>query len=120
MPPETMGAPPIDAMTPPGGTAPASVVPNRQGQKMAAMAACNLALKLLEEALPKLGSTSEEGQDVAAAIAKLGRRFARVEQGITQQEVKLMGETASPVGQPTPQNIKAFQQMVRSGLPGAA
>jgi hypothetical protein len=125
----TAGAPPMPMMGggakppglpagPPGPTGPATVAPDSAGLKMRGKIMVSLGLKQLTKALGLIGVESEEGQELAKALASLGKRFGDASPDVSQQEAKMMSAGASPVGQPTPQQGAAFQNMIRSKLGG--
>lgn len=99
---------------PPGSTGPATVRPDNQGMSTRGHAIVGLAVKLLEQAVPLLGVTGPEGQDVVKALGALGKRFGPGNGDLSRQEMKLMQERANPMG--TPQNPQAMQQAIRSKL----
>jgi hypothetical protein len=109
-----------------GMTAPATMPAPNEGMRMRGVVMGNLALKVLEQALTQLGATTPEGQTVAKALSELGKSFAGASAPIMQQEVKMLGDAANPVTEPTPQQSGAFADLVRSklggmlGTPGAA
>src|SRR5882724_9317790 len=113
-PPPMGGAPP----GPPGATAPATVAPDSGGLQMRGRIQVALGLKFLTQALGLIGVQTEEGQDLAKALATLGKTFGDASPDVSQQEAKMMGAKAGPVGQPTPAQGQAFQQMVKSKLGG--
>jgi hypothetical protein len=77
-------------------------------------------IKALTEMLKLLGAETEEGRDVLRALSVLTKRFGKASEDLTRQEVKLLGERAAPVQAPGPQNMQAFQQMIKSRLGGMA
>lgn len=99
---------------PPGSTGPATVRPDNQGFNMEGHALVGLAVKLLEKAVPKLGSAGPEAQDVLKALTALGKRFGPGNEDLSRAEMKLMAERANPMG--TPQNPQGMQQAIRSKL----
>lgn len=72
MPPQPAGAAPGGA--PPGG-APMSTPQPAQGEKQSAMVNVSIAMDLLEQTLPALGSESEEGRTVLACLSNLSKKF---------------------------------------------
>ena len=63
---------------PPGpGGSPMTTPQPAHGDKQNAMVNVNLAMDLLEQTLPSLGSESEEGQAVLKALSGLSSRFAQ-------------------------------------------
>jgi len=99
-PPGMSGMTPPNAMTPPGPTGPATMAPNRQGQRMRGMVLANMAITILDKAIAELGSQSEEGQAVLAML-KAGKVFAAGKSPeLSQAEMKLMGAQQRPMGGP--------------------
>lgn len=94
------GAPP-NAMQPPGPTGPATMAPNRQGQRLQGMIAANIGLVMLDKALGMVGSTSDEGQALLKAIQALSKIFsAPRSHDLSNAEMKLMGAKQGPMAPP--------------------
>ena len=51
-----------------------------EGEKQNAMVNVNLAMDLLEQTLPGLGSESEEGQVIVQVLSVLGKKFGHTKQ----------------------------------------
>lgn len=72
--PGAAGMPPPQPGGVPGG-APMSTPQPAQGDKQSAMVNVSLAMDLLEQTLPALGSESEEGQEILKILASLSKKF---------------------------------------------
>jgi len=92
-------------MVPPGSTAPATMAPDSQGLRMRGTILVTPAIKLLEKALALVGSQSPDGQALVKAIGMLGKAFGTASPDLSRAEMKLAGETASPVTQPNSQAV---------------
>lgn len=77
-----------------------------------------LALKVLEQAIPLIGTASDEGRALLDATAKLSKAFGSASGDLTRAETKMLGERAGGVNQPGPQQMQAFQQMIKGKLGG--
>jgi hypothetical protein len=106
-------------MPPSGPTGPAAVGggPN-QGVQMRGMIMIGLALKAIEQAIPLVGSTSEQGKVAVEALAKLSKAFGTPSQELMKSEVKMLGESAGTMDKPGPEQMAAFQQRIQGGLKG--
>ena len=114
MPSPMAGKPP---MVPPGSTAPATMAPDSQGLRMRGTILVTPAIKLLEKALALVGSQSPDGQALVKAIGMLGKAFGTASPDLSRAELKLAGETASPV---TPPNSQAVAQRLKAMNIGGA
>jgi len=118
-------APPAEAGVPPapqlaraqapsaGGTAPASAPGDPAGTNARGRIQMALAIKMLEQALSSLGATSEDGLEVLQALTKLSKRFGAASKDVTRSEVKMLGEQAGAIQQPSPQQGQQLAQMIR-------
>ena len=124
------GAPPIpdsgsgtisDASAPPMG-APMSTPEPKMGNREASMINISMAMDLLEQALPALGSESPEGQKVLAAIRTMigvvGQKKGKVNE-LQPTEIMQMLQTLPQAGGATPEG-SAMQQapMIPGMSPG--
>lgn len=115
-------APPPGAMsdeeTPPMAS-PMSTPEPKMGSKEAAMINIGMAMDLLEQSLPALGSESEEGQKVLGAIRTmtgvLGPRKNKTNE-LQQSEILQMLQTLPQAGGATPEG-KAMAQAPIPGMP---
>ena len=86
MPPELMkllggagGAPGAAPQSGPAGS-PMTTPQSAEGEKQNAMVNVNLAMDLLEQTLPNIGSESEEGQTIVQVLSVLGKKFGHTKQ----------------------------------------
>jgi hypothetical protein len=97
---------------------PMSTPENKMGSKEAARINLSMALDLLEQSLPALGSESEEGQKVMAALktihAVLGPRKSKTNE-LQQSEILQMMQQLPQAGGQSPE-VKAM--MGGGGAPG--
>lgn len=111
---------PSDAETPPTAS-PMSTPEPKMGSKEAAMINLGMAMDLLEQSLPALGSESEEGQKALRAITVLngilGARKPKVNQ-LQQSEILQMLQTLPQAGGAAPE-AKAIAQAPIPGMPPA-
>lgn len=111
-------AAPSDAETPPTAS-PMSTPEPKMGSKEAAMINLGMAMDLLEQSLPALGSESEEGQKALRAITVLngilGARKPKVNQ-LQQSEILQMLQTLPQAGGAAPE-AQAIQQAPIPGMP---
>lgn len=108
-----MGGP---AMAPPmgGPTAPATVQPGNDGMRTSGVVLMALAMRVIEQAIPKLGAASPEGTAALKALTALAGSFGKPSSGaLSQSEVKLLGERAAPVSAPGGPDM---QEAIRSRL----
>ena len=114
-------APPPDASTPPLSS-PMSTPEPKMGSKEAAMINLGMAQDLLEQSLPAIGSDSEEGKAVLAAInainKTLGPRKNKTNE-LQQSEILQMLQTLPQAGGATPEG-KAMAQAPIPGIPAMA
>lgn len=74
-------------------SAPMSTPQPNVGEQQQAMSQVQMAIKILEGALPALGATSKEGQVVLEALKKLGHEFSHgkeKQQGLIPSEIMNM------------------------------
>ena len=107
-----------DAETPPMSS-PMSTPEPKMGSKEAAMINLGMAMDLLEQSLPALGSETEEGQKALGAIRTLTgilgpRKFKTNE--LQQSEILQMLQTLPQAGGATPEG-KAMSQAPIPGMP---
>ena len=107
---------PSDAETPPTA-APMSTPEPKMGSREAAMINLSMAMDLLEQSLPALGSESEEGQKAIRAITVLngilGQRKSKVDD-LQQSEILQMLQTLPKAGGATPE----ANALAKAPLPG--
>ena len=120
MPGMAPAAAPSDAETPPTA-APMSTPEPKLGSKEAAMINLGMAMDLLEQSLPALGSESEEGQKALRAITVLngilGQRKNKTNE-LQQSEILQMLQALPQAGGAAPE-AKAIQQAPVPGMPPA-
>ena len=111
---------PSDAETPPTAS-PMSTPEPKMGSKEAALINLGMAMDLLEQSLPALGSESEEGQKALRAITVLngilGARKPKVNQ-LQQSEILQMLQTLPQAGGAAPE-AQAIAQAPIPGMPPA-
>jgi len=73
-----------------------------------------LGIQLLEKSLPLLGATSEEGQSVSAAIAKLGARFGKPPAEVGRAAVKQMAAALDPAPRQPDAQVDAYNSQMRA------
>ena len=109
-----------DAETPPMAS-PMSTPEPKMGSKEAAMINLGMAMDLLEQSLPALGSESEEGQKALNAIRVLngilGQRKNKTNE-LQQSEILQMLQTLPQAGGASPEG-RAMAQAPISGMPPA-
>jgi len=107
-----------DAETPPMAS-PMSTPEPKMGSKEAAMINLGMAMDLLEQSLPALGSESEEGQKALNAIRQLngilGQRKNKTNE-LQQSEILQMLQTLPQAGGASPEG-KAMAQAPIPGMP---
>jgi len=107
-----------DAETPPMAS-PMSTPEPKMGSKEAAMINLGMAMDLLEQSLPALGSETEEGQKALGAIRTLtgilGPRKNKTNE-LQQSEILQMLQTLPQAGGATPEG-KAMSQAPIPGMP---
>jgi len=78
----------------PAGGAPMSTPQPAQGEKQSAMVNVSIAMDLLEQTLPSLGSESEEGRAVLSVLSALSKKFghtrARSQELVPAELMQLM------------------------------
>lgn len=110
IPPDMMGG----MMAPPGGPqsapipaaapigAPMSTPEPAEGHKTAAITNVQMAINMLEQALPSLGSHTEDGQIVLNALKSLSRHFGETKsQDLIPAELQMLMQQGQQPG-PTP------------------
>ena len=122
------GQPSPEGMAPPGmGTdesppmgSPMSTPEPKLGNKEGALVNLSMAMDLIEQALPSLGSESEEGQKVLAAIRSLtsvlGPRKGKV-RDLQQSEIIQMLQNLPKAGGGTPEGRAMAQAPVVQNMP---
>jgi hypothetical protein len=109
-----------DAETPPMAS-PMSTPEPKMGSKEAALINISMAMDLLEQSLPALGSESAEGQKALNAIRQLsgliGPRKGKTNE-LQQSEILQMLQTLPQAGGATPEG-KAMAQAPIPGMPPA-
>ena len=118
-PPPAAGAPEMsDQETPPTGS-PMSTPEPKFGTREGAMINLGMAMDLIEQSLPALGSESEEGQRALAAIraltSALGPRKNKVNE-LQQSEILQMLQSLPQAGGMTPE-ARAMQAAPTPGMP---
>ena len=107
-----------DSETPPMAS-PMSTPEPKMGSKEAAMINIGMAMDLIEQSLPALGSESEEGQKALAAIRSLtgvmGPRKNKTNE-LQQSEILQMLQTLPQAGGATPEG-RAMAQAPVPGMP---
>ena len=111
-----MGSAPPDAETPPMGS-PMSTPEPKMGSKQAAMINLGMAQDLLEQSLASIGSDSEEGKSILAAISTLnkvlGPRKNKTNE-LQQSEIIQMLQSLPQAGGATPES----KSLAAAPLPG--
>ena len=114
----TPGAAPSDAETPPTAS-PMSTPEPKMGSREAAMINLGMAMDLLEQSLPALGSETEEGQKALRAITVLngilGQRKNKTNE-LQQSEILQMLQTLPQAGGAAPE-AAAIQKAPIPGMP---
>ena len=118
--PQAPAAPMTDVETPPIA-APMSTPEPKMGSREAAMINIGMALDLIEQSLPALGSDSEEGQKALDAIRVLngvmGPRKGKTNE-LQQAEILQMLQSLPQAGGATPEG-RAIAQAPIPGMPPA-
>lgn len=118
--PQAPAAPMTDAETPPIA-APMSTPEPKMGSREAAMINIGMALDLIEQSLPALGSDSEEGRKALDAIRVLngvmGPRKGKTNE-LQQAEILQMLQSLPQAGGATPEG-RAIAQAPIPGMPPA-
>lgn len=127
--PATPPPPPGAEMTPAGGMsdqttppmgAPMSTPEPKMGNKEGAMVNISMAMDLIEQALPSLGSESEEGQKALAAIRSLTTLLGPKKQKtreLQQSEILQMLQNLPQAGGGTPEGRAMSQAPAVPNLP---
>ena len=127
-PPPQMGPGSEAARTLPPAAAPFSTPQEKRGQRATAMANVHIALTLLEQAIPDLGSESPEGQMVIKAVQGLTKLAAdRDTSDLVPAEIMQMVKQMPQMGGGTPMQQELMRQMAEQrqpkppqGVPGGA
>ena len=123
------GVPPMNpaaggqAPTGPAGAAPMSTPQPAQGEKQSAMVNVSIAMDLLEQTLPALGSESEEGRTVLQCLAGLSKKFGHTRsksQELVPAELMQMMQSLPQAGGMSPEAKAMGQQPMQmpGGMPG--
>ena len=114
------GIPPAGAGTQPGqppfGSSPVTMPTPNQGLKAAALAQLQWAVRIMEKALPMLGSTSEEGKSVMKALVSLQKL---VPAGSTSPGVENSALQQMMLGARQEQPMLAMLKNAQAGAGGA-
>ena len=103
------------------GGAPMSTPQPPQGEKQSAMVNVSLAMDLLEQTLPALGSESEEGRTVLTCLAGLSKKFGHTRaksQGLQPAELQQLMASLPGAGGMSPEAKAMGQQPMQ--IPGMA
>lgn len=121
-PPVAAGAPGATPQGAPSGNAPVSAPMStpepKQGEKQNAMINVSLAMDLLEQTLPALGSETDEGKTILIALTGLSKKFGKSEgrsKELAPAELMQMMHNLPQMGGMSPE-MKAMQ----GGAPGGA
>jgi hypothetical protein len=101
------------------GGAPMSTPQPPQGEKQSAMVNVSLAMDLLEQTLPALGSESEEGRTVLTCLAGLSKKFGHTRaksQGLQPAELQQLMAALPGAGGMSPEAKAMGQQPMQ--MPG--
>ena len=112
------GSAPVDAETPPLSS-PMSTPEPKMGSKEGAMVNLSMALDLIEQSLPALGSESEEGVQALAAIRTLSRMLGprkNKTNELQQSEILQMLQTLPQAGGMSPEG-RAMAAAPTPGMP---
>lgn len=86
----------------PAGGSPMSTPQPAQGEKQSAMVNVSIAMDLLEQTLPALGSESEEGKAVLGVLSALSKKFghsrAKSQELVPAELMQLMASMPKPPG----------------------
>jgi hypothetical protein len=118
-PPASTEASMSDASTPPM-SAPMSTPEPKMGNKEGALVNISMAMDLIEQALPSLGSESEEGQKALAAIRSLTGLLGPKKQktdSLQQSEILQMLQNLPQAGGATPEGRAMSQAPAVPNLP---
>ena len=107
----------------PAGAAPMATPQPAQGEKQQGMISVTLAMDLLEQALPSIGSESEEGRTVLTCLSALSKKFGHSRpksEGLVPAELMQMMQSLPQAGGMSPE-AKAMGQkpMQMPGMPPA-
>jgi len=112
--PDAAGAGP-DSSTPPMAS-PMSTPEPKMGSKAAANINIQMAMDLLEQSLPALGSESEEGQQIMKSLASLHKMFGKREaknRELMPAEILQMIQTLPQAGGASPEQRSIAQAPVQ-------
>ena len=126
--PAAGGMPPGAGMSSPEpgpSAAPMSTPQEPEGQKQGGMVQIAMALELMQQALPQIGSHTPEGQSILKALTQLSKHFGKPDSKelIPAEVAQLVGNTPSVGGggpdlQALMKQQGAPQQMQPGGPPG--
>ena len=104
------------ANTPPTGS-PMSAPQEQEGMQQKARVNINMALDLLEQAIPAFGSETEEGKSLLSALSTLGKKFGQKREGagelVPAQIRQLLASLPQALG--ASPEMKALQQPPAAG-----
>ena len=121
---EQPGAPAASATSNAPVSSPMATPQPKQGDKQQALISVSLAMDLLEQSLPALGSETDEGRTVLATLSNLSKKFGasnRKTQELVPAELKSMMQSLPQAGGMSPE-MKALMGGhggAPSGMPGA-
>lgn len=101
---------------------PMSTPQNPEGEKQNAMINVNLAMDLLEQALPNLGAESEEGQTIVQVLSTMGKKFGHTKsksQELIPAELMQLMQSLPQQGGMSPEAKAMGGQPAVPGAPGA-
>jgi hypothetical protein len=108
------GEPPVPESVPStAGGAPMSTPQPANGDKQSAMVNVSLAMDLLEQTLPNLGSESEEGRAVLSVLSALSKKFGQQRakaQGLQPAELQQLMASLPGAGGMSPEAKAMGQQ----------
>lgn len=115
------GQPPGGGGAAPGG-APMTTPQPAAGEKQNAMVNVTIAMDLLEQVLPALGSESEEGQTILGVLSKLSSKFghtrAKSQELVPAELMQLMQSLPQAGGMSPEAKAMGQQPMQIPGMPG--
>ena len=112
------GMPPMPGLPGPGPTMPAAVPTNNQGSRTEGLVLASLMVKLGERAIPILGATSKEGQELLKFLGSFGKLISPPNSDVTSQELKLMGAEAPAVPNGPGNVVDINARLQKYGLSG--
>jgi len=96
---------------PSGPTGPATTPPQNAGMRQRGFVLVGgIVVKLLEESIKLLGSTTPEGRAALKALATLAPVFGAASGDLGMAQMKLLTERAAPVSTPSPGTQDAIRQ----------